>query len=236
MIQGTELAPGFWALQNSETARNTVVLFDAEGAGPVMAVDPSEDPVELDALSKFAEDMGRVIGVLIFTQDLDNYPARQRWLGAIVITPASREDAPLLPLPVAGWETVPLSPGRMSIYHKKRRTLLSGNTLRSGLIPTLDAGADNYLQALEGIEALDVKLAVPRQGAPAHGKREVRARVAADREYTQNLVRHVLTSLAARLPLDRVLSVARDIYEDYPFVEDHLRNIETAWREFSSGQ
>jgi glyoxylase-like metal-dependent hydrolase (beta-lactamase superfamily II) len=232
MIQGTELSPGAWVLRNSENERNMTALFDAQDDGPVVGVDPGELPVELDALDKFAEDMGRSIGALLLTQERESSLTLGRWPTAIVITPTSARDAPLLPLPASGWETVPLAPGRLGVFRRKSGILLCGELLRSGVIPNLDGGADAYLQSLEAIEALDPKLVVPRQGAPGQGKREVRARIAADREYTQNLVRHVLTSMAARLPLERVLSVARDIYEDYPFLEQHLRNLEACWREF----
>ena len=233
MITGTELAPGAWALHNSDNERNTGVLFDAEGHAPAMAVDPGYLPTELDALAKFAEDMGRTLGALVFTQEPGDHPGMQRWPAVIVITPASRAEAPLLPLPVSGWETAALSPRMLGLYHKQARLLLCGALLQNGTIPTLDTGADSYLQVLEELEALDAKLVLPQHGTPARGKREVRARIVADRDYTQNLVRHVLTSLAANLPIDRVLSVARAIYEDYPFLEAHLHNIQSVWREFA---
>jgi hypothetical protein len=234
MIQGTELIPGVWVLHNGESDRNTGAIFDVEGEGPVVGVDPGDLPVELDALDRFATEMGRTVGGLIFTAGEKEHPARDRWPGAVVITPATIEGAPLLPPPVSGWEMVSLSPGRAGVYQKKAGILFSGDLLRDLPLPNLAAGADAYLEALEGIEALDPKVAIPSQGNPAQGKREVRARIAADRDYTQNLVRHVLTSRSARLPLERVLSVARDIYEDYPFLDAHLRNLESVWREFGS--
>ena len=76
-------------------------------------------------------------------------------------------------------------------------------------------------------------LVVPRSGPVAKGKKAISERIAADREYTQNLVRHVLTSIAARFPRERVLNVAREVYEDYPFVDAHLRNLEAVWGELS---
>ena len=96
MIQGTEIAPGLWALQNSDTERNTIVLFD-EGEGPIVAVDPGAVPVELDALERFAEEMGRRVGVLVFTREAGENPALERWPGAIVIVPSEGEDAPSPP-------------------------------------------------------------------------------------------------------------------------------------------
>ncbi len=212
------------------------MLLDVEGDGPLVVVDPGDLTIEIDALGKFAGDMERGIGALLFTEEPGDHPARLRWPNAIVITPVSSASAPLLPPPVSGWETASLSPNRIGVYHKKARILLCGGLLSAGYIPLLDGGADSYLQALETIETFDTRLELPQRGSPAQGKREIRSRIAADREYTQNLVRHVLTSLAARLPLDRVLSVARDVYEDYPFVEDHLRNIEFAWQEFTGSR
>jgi hypothetical protein len=74
---------------------------------------------------------------------------------------------------------------------------------------------------------------VPRRGPIAKGKKAIRDRIASDRNYTQNLVRHVLTSIASRLPRERVLNVAREVYSDYPFVDAHLRNLESVWDELS---
>ena len=229
MIKGTEIAPGLWALQNSDTERNTIMLFADGGEGPVVAVDPGELPVEMDALESFAGEMGRRVGVLAFTQAMGEHPALERWPGAVVIVPSEGGDVPSLPFPVPGWETARLSPGRDGVYHRKSGILLPGLFLRNSYIPTLSMGADNYLEALEGIEALAPKIVVPQVGTTALGKRQVQARLTADRDYTQNLTRHVLTSKASRLPLERVEAVARDIYEDYPFVEEHMRNLQRLW-------
>ncbi len=232
MIKGTEIAPGLWALQNSEGERNSIVLFDpADNEGPAAVVDPGDNPTELDALASFSAEMERRIGVLVFTEaaNQDGHPALERWPGSIVITPTEEEIS--LPFPVAGWEVVKLSPGRDGLYSKKGGILLPGLAMRNAYIPLLNSGADNYLELLEKIEALAPKIIVPQIGSAASGKRQVQARLTADRDYTQNLVRHVGTSKTARLPFERVEAVAHDIYEDYPFVEDHMQNLRRVWEE-----
>src|SRR5207248_3311663 len=120
---------------------------------------------------------------------------------------------------------------KLGVYGGQARIVFCGQFLVAGTIPDLRAGVDSYLQALETLKSLDTVLAIPISGPTAEGKRQIRARIATDRDYTQNLVRHVLTALAARLPLERVLSVAREIYEDYPFLDAHLRNLEAVWEE-----
>jgi glyoxylase-like metal-dependent hydrolase (beta-lactamase superfamily II) len=128
---------------------------------------------------------------------------------------------------------LPLSPGRLALYNKKARTLFCGHMLAAASVPDLASGADNYLQALEQVEASPIVLLVPLHGPVAKGKKAIRERIAADRNYTQNLVRHALTSIAARLPLERVLSAASAAYEDYPYLDAHLRNLELVWNELS---
>jgi hypothetical protein len=105
--------------------------------------------------------------------------------------------------------------------------------LRSGLLPELNNGTQSYLDALDNLVALDVRLVWPMSGAEARGKREIKARIEHDRSYTMSVLRHVVTSRAARVPLERVIEVASQIYEDYPNLEAHLRNIRYAWEEVS---
>ncbi|MEO5950927.1 MAG: hypothetical protein ABIQ44_00485 [Chloroflexia bacterium] len=231
MIKGTEIAPGLWALQNSDSERNVIVLFDDGVEGPAAVVDPGDLAVEMDAVDSFAAEMGHGVGVLVFTQVSEEHPAVERWPNTIVISPVEDADVPALPFPVTGWEVVRLSPRRIGLYCKKAGTLLPGLALRNGYIPTLSSGADNYLELLEGVEALAPKMVVPQVGVVALGKRQVNARLSADRDYTQNLTRHVFTAKTARHPLERVKAVARDIYEDYPFVEEHMRNLQRVWDE-----
>ena len=109
-----------------------------------------------------------------------------------------------------------------------------GDVLRGQGIPSLGAGAETLLEALEKIEGMKVKLAVPSAGTAAQGKREIRERIEQDRSYTLSVVRHVVTSKAARIPLERVLHVASEMYDDFPHLQEHLRNIEDVWGEMES--
>jgi hypothetical protein len=239
MIQGLELSPGAWVLQNDETERNTGVILDPEvpsanGTSALLsiaAVDPGDSPVELDALARFAADMGGQLAILIFTGDPGSHPALERFPQAVVISSQTSGD---LPLPFSGWELLSLSPGRLAVYNSKARLLFCGDMLGASAVPDLNSGAEAYLQALEQLEAPDTVLVVPKRGPVAKGKKAIRERIASDRDYTQNLVRHVLTALASRLPRERVLNVAREAYSDYPFVDAHLHNLESVWDELSS--
>jgi hypothetical protein len=238
MIQGLELSPGVWVLQNDETERNTGVILDRNVSSAadtsallsIAAIDPGDSPVELDALSRFTADMGGQLSILIFTSDPGSHIALERFSEAVTIAPQNAED---LPLPFPGWELLSLSPGRLAVYNRKARLLFCGDMLGASAVPNLTAGADAYLQALEQLEVPDMVLVVPRRGPIAKGKKAIRDRIASDRNYTQNLVRHVLTSIASRLPRERVLNVAREVYSDYPFVDAHLRNLESVWAELS---
>ena len=238
MIQGLELSPGAWVLQNDETERNTGVILDPDvpsAAGTstllsIAAVDPGDSPVELDALARFIADMGGQLALLIFTSNPGSHLALERFPEAVTIAPQTTGD---LPLPFSGWELLSLSPGRLAVYNRKARLLFCGDMLAASTVPDLSTGADAYLQALEQLETPDTVLVVPRHGPVAKGKKAIRERIAADRDYTQNLVRHVLTSMASRLPRDRVLNVAREVYSDYPYVDAHLRNLASVWDELS---
>jgi hypothetical protein len=237
MIQGLELSPGVWVLQNENTGRNIGVVTGAELANTdagarvsLAAIDPGDLQVELDALARFAADMGSHVVALLFTSDPGSHPALERFPEAAVFAPQIAEAAPH---PLSGWWIERLSPSRLGVYSKQARTLFCGELLIAAAIPDLGSGADSYLQALEQIEMLDTVLAVPMRGPVPKGKKAIKERIAADRDYTQNIVRHILTSIAARIPRERVLSVARDVYEDYPFLDAHLRNLEAVWGEFS---
>jgi len=133
---------------------------------------------------------------------------------------------------------VPLNGGngeRLAVYHPRNKILFSGDMLTdmSVGIPVLAGDSQHYLESLAQFEEFGVKVAVPRRGAVATGKRAVRARIEGDRNYIFSLHRHVMTSLAANLTLERVLSVAGQVYEDFPFLQDHLNNMSYVWEELS---
>jgi hypothetical protein len=238
MIQGLELSPGAWVLQNDETERNTGVILDpgvptapdSSALLSIAAIDPGDSTIELDALSRFTADMGGQLALLIFTSNPGSHPALERFPEAVSIAPQTTGD---LPLPFSGWELLSLSPGRLAVYNRKARLLFCGDMLGASPVPDLSTGADAYLQALEQFEMPNTVLVVPGRGPIAKGKKAIRERIAANRDYTQNLVRHVLTSIASRLPRERVVNVAREVYSDYPFVDAHVRNLEAVWDELS---
>jgi glyoxylase-like metal-dependent hydrolase (beta-lactamase superfamily II) len=137
------------------------------------------------------------------------------------------------------WDAIPLfgTHARMALYETKQRVLLAGDLLPEASvgIPNLSSGIDAYLQALETVEALDARLAIPSRGAPATGKRAIKARIDNDRNYVTSMVRHVGTSAASGIPLDRLLQVAADLYDDFPHLQSHLDNLRYVWDELRGG-
>jgi glyoxylase-like metal-dependent hydrolase (beta-lactamase superfamily II) len=231
MIEGTEITPGLWVLQNRETRGNTGVVLHESGAA---LIDLGSEQVELDAAERFLEENGGArVEALLFTTEPQGMGFEERWPGAVRITPRTLLEAPLLPVSVQGWEVLMLSggAGRVGVYHAGERILFCGDMLRGQGIPSLAAGAETLLEALEKVERLDVKLAVPSRGTAAQGKREVRERVEQDRGYAMSVVRHVVTSRAAAIPLERMLHVATEMYQDFPYLQEHLRNIGDVWAE-----
>jgi glyoxylase-like metal-dependent hydrolase (beta-lactamase superfamily II) len=231
LIEGNELSKGVWLLRNTGTGHNMGVLLTPAGA---VVVDPGALPVEVNALHAFLEENNST-GVLAFVFTADppdgteapgpSYPE------AVRITPGTEGQLPDTPV---RWETVPLYGGtRLGVYSKRERILFCGDMLIQASIPTLTNGAETYLETLEQVEALDAKMLVPAIGMPALGKREVRARIEQDRNYTFSLVRHVVTSLAARVSLDRVTQVAAEVYEDSPYLQAHLANLRLVWQDMS---
>jgi glyoxylase-like metal-dependent hydrolase (beta-lactamase superfamily II) len=234
MIEGTEITQGLWVLQNRDTRGNTGVVLHERGAA---LIDPGSEQVELDAVERFLEENGSPrVEALLFTAEPQGASFEERWPGAVRITPRTLVEAPLLPVSVLGWEVVVLSEGasRVGVYHAGERILFSGDMLRGHGIPSLAAGAETMLEALEKVEGLKVKLAVPAHGTAAQGKRDLRERVEQDRNYTRSIVRHVVTSKAANISLERVLHVATEMYDDFPYLQEHLRNLEEVWGEMRS--
>jgi glyoxylase-like metal-dependent hydrolase (beta-lactamase superfamily II) len=148
------------------------------------------------------------------------------------------KDRTPLPISIPAWDVLPLagSPSRMALYETSERALLAGDLLPepSAGVPDLRAGAEPYLESLERIEALDAKLVVPSRGDPATGKRAIKARIENDRSYVYSLTRHVATSAASGIPLDRLLRVAADLYDDFPHLQAHLTNMRHVWDELRS--
>jgi hypothetical protein len=139
-----------------------------------------------------------------------------------------------LPLARDEWERVYLDGAdgtRVGLYNAAERILFCGDLLTGADIPNIEAGVQSYLDALAATEHTDMKLLVPSQGEIAQGKRSIRQRIETDRSYIQNLLRHVLQSMASGASLDRVLQVAAQVYAEYPFVDQHVRNVRRVWEE-----
>lgn len=230
LIEGAEIVPGVWVLQHRETERNMGVIL-GDGEQGVTLVNPGHLEVERNALEAFVAESGGGVDCLLFTGEPE-YTDMMLWPDAAFITPttgSSEASAHLLP---PGWEILELAQGTyLGLYNKRERILFCGDMLRNGQIPELRHGAQDYLDALDKISDMDVRLVLPLSGPEARGKREIKARIEHDRSYAMSLLRHVVTSRAAHAPLDRVLDVAGQIYEDSPHLEAHLRNIRYTWDE-----
>jgi hypothetical protein len=232
VIEGVEIAPGAWVLQNRETGRNMGVVLDRAKSGATL-VNPGHLQIEQDALEKFLADMKVKVACLLFTGEPEDTEVIM-WPGAAFITPTSVGDEMDLQALPPGWEAQVLSRGALlGLYSKHDRTIFCGDMLRKGFIPELKRGSQNYLDALDRLEELDVKLAIPLSGSEARGKREIRERIEHDQSYTMSVLRHVVSSRAAHASLERVMQVASQIYEDYPHLETHLRNLRYTWDELA---
>jgi hypothetical protein len=232
LIEGAEIASGVWVLQHRETERNMGVILGEGGEGATV-VNPGHLVAEQDALEKFVTEMGGGVACLLFTGEPE-YTDMMLWPDAAFVTPTTGSSEASTRALAPGWEMRELSPGTyLGLYNKKERIFFCGDMLRNGQIPELRHGTQDYLDALDHIEALDVRLVLPLSGPEARGKREIKARIEQDRSYTMSVLRHVATSRAAHATLDRVIQVASQIYEDYPHLEAHLRNIRYAWEELA---
>jgi hypothetical protein len=209
------------------------VLIGERGA---LLVDVTSHPTDLDATERFLREMGSEVRALIFTR-----PPTQtvsKWPGAPYIMPGTPENGVSLPDITGGWEAVRLQSGgdeRLVVYHPRDKVLFCGEMLAdmSVGIPLLNGDSQGYLDNLVRIEELGAKLVVPARGGVAAGKKAVRSRIESDRSYIYSLHRHVMTSLASNISLDRVLTVAGQVYEDFPFLQAHLENMRFVWNELS---
>lgn len=214
---------------------NSGVLLGAHGA---VVIDPSAAENDLAALDSLLGETSSQVAVIVLTHDRAGMaPDLGRWHEAAHLLPQELSGAPGVPPGVAdvlsalGWEALFFGPGRLALYSPRERALFCGDMLSEAHIPYLRDGGSAYLESLAQIEKLDCRLIVPAAGPVAQGKRAVRTRIERDRDYVNSLVRHVQTSLAAGAGLERALEVAGSVYEDYPFVEEHLANLRTVWQE-----
>jgi hypothetical protein len=218
-------------LRNGESGRNKGVLL-REDSGEATLVNPGYLEIEQTALESFVAEMGSRVTGLLFT-DEPEYSGMTRWPNATFLTPTTGSAISHVIAP--GWEALTLLQGAyLALYGGEERILFCGNMLRGGLLPELSNGTQSYLDTLDSVATLDARLVWPAFGAEARGKREIKARIEHDRNYVMSILRHVATSRAARIPVERVVEVASQVYEDYPNLETHLRNIRYAWEEASS--
>ncbi|MET9347621.1 MBL fold metallo-hydrolase [Streptomyces termitum] len=83
------------------------------------------------------------------------------------------------------------APGHAALLIEERRVLIAGDMLSDVFVPLLDDTADPIEDYLVGLELLEgaadgVDVLVPGHGSPARGE-EVRARIALDRAYVEDL-------------------------------------------------
>ena len=230
-----EIAPNVWVFPSAGAGENCGVVLGGWGA---MLVDPTTHPTDRDVTARFLEEMGggQEARIVVYTQ-ASQEPA-PRWADLPTLMPGTPQNGVSLPDVTDGWTAMPLqggNVGRQAIYGPKDRVLFCGEMLTDLAvgIPTLDGDSQGYLDNLVELEGLNAKLVVPRRGGVALGKKAIRGRIEADRNYIYSLHRHVLTSLASRISLQRALTVAGQIYEDYPFLQAHLANMLAVWEEMS---
>ncbi len=238
MIEAHEIVPGLWLFRGDESGRNFVVLVDDTGAVVV-------DPGLPNAVNRFVAEIGGELEAVLLTGSPGSVvpisatgESLSAWPTLPHLPPEMFRDRTPLPISVPAWDAIPLSGtrARMALYETKERILLAGDMLPepSVGVPNLAGGVEAYLADLEALESLDPKLVIPSRGAPATGKRAIKARLENDRNYATSLVRHVGTSAAAGIPLDRLLQVAADLYDDFPHLQAHLENMRHVWDELRS--
>ena len=237
MIKFEEVAEGIW-LQGRDDKSSCGFIVTEAG---IALVDPRNDALELRAISGFIEQQGEggeVLAIVLTHGSSEMLPDTANWPNAERIVPPPVPAAeiagaePVLSLPLAGWEVTILQKySRLGVYSEERGVLFCGDMLSDVDIPSVPGGGQAYLESLAGVEGLDAKLVIPSTGAIARGKREVRARVERDRNYLYSLYRHIQTAKSANIPLDRALQAAASIYEDYPFVNQHVENVRYLWDE-----
>ena|GEM_PF-5387942 len=240
MIEGKEIAQGVWVFRGATGEPNWGVALVE---GRAMVIDPPASPLGLDATERFVEEASCVIAALVYTSDAQEVePATRRWPDAALLTPAMFEERASLPASVGGWEAVPFDKQergvRMGVYNVWERVLFCGDMLSDMLqnegIPSLAAGSTGYIDSLKSVERLDVKFLVPSRGTLAQGKRAIRARIQNDNNYVYDIRSRVISSILSEVSLERVLEVTRSLYDDFPFLNEHIDNIRWVWDELST--
>ncbi len=226
LVEPVQIAPEVWVLQ-VEGCNSGII----PGDGGVMLVDPAVQPGGSDLFERYGE-----VRAVVFTGDYSSAIVDlTSWPSASHLFPGDFAAGADSSAPLVGWNLLPLSSRQLLVYSSADRVLFCGDMLPDSGVPSLAEGSQPYLDALAKVESLEVKLLVPRSGEVAQGKRAIRERIEKDKSYIYALQRHIATSLAAHVPMDRVLQVAGSVYEDYLFVATHLRNVRSVWGEMLKG-
>lgn len=236
MNRPVELVEGVWVLHNAASGHSTGILVGGKSA---VIIDPTGDQTDLDTIDNGLDEQGRIVEAVVFTYEAFSGDIN-RWSGVPRIRAEAFEARLPLPVSIDGWEVVPLSkeaPGRMVLYNVRERALFCGEMLADSAaneaIPMLEGGSRWYIDALGVVKELDVKLLVPSRGSIATGKRSIRKRIEADRNYVYDVRRLVIEAIVGEVSLERVLAVTADLHEDFSFLQAHLANIRAVWDELS---
>ena len=103
--------------------------------------------------------------------------------------------------------------------------------IKAGDAAALTHYALAYLALVLLQAALEFSQSAVMQLVGQRAMRDIRERVEQDRNYALSVVRHVVTSRAANIPLERVLRVAGEMYDDFPYLQEHLSNVRDVWVE-----
>ncbi len=233
-VEPVEIAHGAWVFHSASAHRNSGVLLTGGGA---VLVDPEAIPGGLEGILRFVQEAGHEVRGVALTHAGEASPgASPRFGSAALVSPESYRDRSAIAF-MPGWEAIPLGNeeiNRLGLYSMRIRTLFCGEMLSDATIPSLQGGSSSYLGSLDSIEALGAGFIVPTSGTAAQGQEAVQQRLQKDRSYVYALRQHTIASLTAGATEERVLEVAREIYESYPFLEEHLRNVRHVWKELST--
>jgi quinoprotein relay system zinc metallohydrolase 2 len=118
----------------------------------------------------------------------------------------------------------------LTVYDPKTGTLWTGDLMFIGRLPALDGSLKGWLAALDALERMPVKLAVPGHGPLT---RDLAAAIAAERRYLRALADGVRSEISqAKPPQDAIEQVASGERSRWLLWDDvHPRNVLRAYQE-----